>query len=222
MSFSRVVHSSTSGPSSASPVSSSSFRSPSSSSPVASSSSSSSSSTSASSSSASPLNFVPGSYPCPSCPQKFTSAPLLVTHANSHNSGLLAGTVDSDALTPLGYSMCHHCSRFFKGLTSHLKHCEPTIASRPSTAAVEENFDVSLEEVFTSYCPTVSFVPSSHRQSWGRVLTAALSDVIAHNSLEAWTRLFMLPKCVLATAKRAGKRNRGDNQTISLLRLGKR
>ena len=58
-------------------------------------------------------------------------------------------------------------------------------------------------------------MPSGDRQAWGRVLAHELSNVAHDNSKEAWIRLLMLPKCVLAVPKRGGKRNRGDRQTVS-------
>jgi len=69
--------------------------------------------------------------------------------------------------------------------------------------------------VFSSSRATLHFVPSSHRQAWGKVLASELYRVAHDNNLEAWTRLFMLPKCVLPVPKRGGARNRGDRQTVS-------
>ena len=126
--------------------------------------------------------------------------------------------------TGLNHSLCPHCFQFYRtrGLSNHINHCpkksavpsSPPSAASPSAAAAASPLP-SLEEVFSSFCPTLIFVPAPHRQSWGRVLAAALNDVSFTNSVDAWTRLFMLPKCVLATNKRGGVRNRGDNQTVS-------
>ena len=81
----------------------------------------------------------------------------------------------------------------------------------------DENWLPPLYEVCSSFCPTISFVPKQHRQAWGRVLLSELTNVSFNNSLSAWTRLLMLPKCVLAIPKRGGVRNRGDTFTISEL-----
>ena len=87
----------------------------------------------------------------------------------------------------------------------------------PSESKSEDWTLPSLDEVFSTNRPTLTFVPTVHRQAWGRVLGKALKNVVSQKTVEAWTRLFMLPKCVLVVPKRGGKRNRGDNKTISEL-----
>ena len=125
------------------------------------------------------------------------------------------------SLDKLGYESCPHCRCFFKRLGNHTRKC----ASRPAAPSVPPPAQLDLDdpigflpdirEVFAGFRPTLSFVPHAHRQAWGRVLCAALDDVIARNSIESWTRLLMLPKCVLTLPKRAGRRNRGDNHTVT-------
>ena len=149
-------------------------------------------------------------------------------HTNSHVDGVFSGSVPAGALSSfaaLGYSPCPQCSRFFKSVSIHLPSCRsvPSSSSAPPAASVsapnDPNFLVSLQDVFTGFRPTLTFVPVAHRQSWGRVVTAAIEQVLnansANASVEAWTRLLMLPKCVLTTPKRAGKRNRGDNLSVT-------
>lgn len=72
----------------------------------------------------------------------------------------------------------------------------------------------SLELIFSSTCPTLSSVPATHRLTWARVLATELSNVLAKNDSSAWSRLFMLPKCILSASRRGGRRNRGT-KTIS-------
>ena len=42
----------------------------------------------------------------------------------------------------------------------------------------------------------------------GMVLAEALKSIILHNNIEAWTRFLMIPKCVLPSLKRGGKKRR--------------
>ena len=53
--------------------------------------------------------------------------------------------------------------------------------------------------------------------AWGAVLERALFDAAHLNTVSAWTRLLMLPKCVLVASRRGGKRNRGDHHSVSYL-----
>eukprot|EP00731_Ephydatia_muelleri_P033215 Em0026g35a len=57
-------------------------------------------------------------------------------------------------------------------------------------------------------CPTIRFVPNKARQAFARAFSAALMAVISENTVTAWLKLFMLPKCVLPTAKRGGHHNK--------------
>ena len=45
--------------------------------------------------------------------------------------------------------------------------------------------------------PTLVHVPKAARRSWANILATVLKEAYQKNSLENWTRLFMLAKCVL-------------------------
>ncbi|KAL5506266.1 hypothetical protein EMCRGX_G007877 [Ephydatia muelleri] len=66
----------------------------------------------------------------------------------------------------------------------------------------------TLQDICSLRCPTIRFIPSRARPSFARVLSAVLRDVVAENSIEAWTKLFMLPKCLLPSSKLGGRHNK--------------
>ena len=176
---------------------------------------------------------LPSAYVCSKCNFAFNTDKLLIKHANEHNLGQYEGVFDSDAFSDLDYAMCELCSCFFKsrGLQQHQRKCPQKANSQlsdfpaspaafgfgsdspqPRSAVSTPDFVLpSLHDVFTSRRPTLNFVPTQHRQSWGRVLSAELLRVIENNDVESWTRLFMLPKCILCVPVRGGKRKRGPS-----------
>eukprot|EP00731_Ephydatia_muelleri_P014413 Em0008g133a len=66
----------------------------------------------------------------------------------------------------------------------------------------------SLEDICSLKHPTIRFIPSSARPAFARVLSSVLKEIVAVNSVAAWTKLLMLPKCVLPTSKRGGRHNK--------------
>jgi hypothetical protein len=148
---------------------------------------------------------------------------MLIKHINLHVAGQFQGIVDPAILTSMRCEPCQLCGQYYKvgaGMAKHLSACsvkKRPVASAPHTDPDDENWLPALSDVFSSFCPTVTYVPATHRQAWGEVLTFELRSVAFQNSVESWTRLFMLPKCVLAASKRGGVRSRGDNFNITEL-----
>ena len=66
----------------------------------------------------------------------------------------------------------------------------------------------SLSDICNLRCPTLRFVPNNAKAAFARVLSATLRTVVSEYTVEAWTKLLMLPKCVLPSAKRRGRHNR--------------
>lgn len=174
----------------------------------------------------SPSSFNPGSFSCPAfgCRQTCVSAELLIKHANSHVDGLFSGSILSNAFDSLGFVSCERCHRFFKtsGLATHRRACLKRtliVDDRVLIDALHDSEELlpSLEEVFAVNVPTIASVPTGCQQVWGTVLERELFNVAMKNTAEAWTRLLMLPKCVLVASRRAGKRNRGDHLSVSYL-----
>ena len=54
--------------------------------------------------------------------------------------------------------------------------------------------------------PTLKHIPTGARQKFGKILYDCLSQVVSENDETAWTKLLMLPKCVLPSNKRAGRK----------------
>lgn len=164
-------------------------------------------------------------FDCPAC--SFTTKLLskLIQHANQHSAGFYKDPIGDNDLAVHGYTKCGSCKCFFTkaGLGRHQRKCRGPVAPRkkqvaPPSDDPSQRSDIplpSLEEVFTTAIPTLHFIPLAHRQAWGRVLGQELSSVAYHNDVQSWTRLLMLPKCILALPKRGGKRNRGDRHSIS-------
>ena len=66
----------------------------------------------------------------------------------------------------------------------------------------------SLSSIFRSSITTLQHVPKGARDSWARVLGDCLCTVVTDPAdITGWTRLFMLPKCILASPS-AGHRLR--------------
>ena len=51
------------------------------------------------------------------------------------------------------------------------------------------------------------FIPSKFRHDFAHVLASTLSNILYNNTVESWLKLFMLPKCVLPSAPRRGRRH---------------
>ena len=65
----------------------------------------------------------------------------------------------------------------------------------------------SFEDICSLRCSTLRFIPHRSKPSFACVLSSVLFDIISQNSVAACKKLFMLPKCVLPSAKRAGCHN---------------
>ena len=68
-------------------------------------------------------------------------------------------------------------------------------------------------------------IPAEFRHAFARVLVSTLSNILYVNMVESWTKLFMLPKCVLPSAPHHGHRQPSSccvkpRNVISLLPSG--
>uniref|UniRef100_A0A251SLN7 Putative reverse transcriptase domain-containing protein n=1 Tax=Helianthus annuus TaxID=4232 RepID=A0A251SLN7_HELAN len=97
-----------------------------------------------------------------------------------------------------------------------------------------ENVDISskelgvdialLDRVLSLPIKSVKSIPLSCRMAFAQILTAALDKVVAMpDSVEAWVRLLILPRCTLRVFKPAGRRdkrsgNRKMGQCLSIQR----
>jgi hypothetical protein len=158
---------------------------------------------------------------CVLCNLEFFDVKCFIKHINGHVLQKFHGVIDPSVPQSLDCAACPRCGCYFKsrGVSKHLASCtQKAIASSlPPDDPEDSDWLPPLHDVFSSHCPTVSYVPATHRQAWADVLSQELTRVANQNTVEAWTRLFMLPKCVLPASKRAGVRNRGDNFNITKL-----
>ena len=64
----------------------------------------------------------------------------------------------------------------------------------------------SFEDACHLRCPALRFVPKKARYAFAKALSTTLRSILTENSEEAWLKLLMLPKCMLPTLKRKGRR----------------
>lgn len=63
------------------------------------------------------------------------------------------------------------------------------------------------DDIMSLRRPTLKHIPPEARPAFAHALSTCLRDVISANTNDSWKKLFMLPKCVLPSTKRAGKRH---------------
>ena len=149
----------------------------------------------------------------------FIAPSMWGVHMSLHAQGILRGVVPISWLEEHNSYICPHCSRPVSNsrMSSHSRNCsgvevtQSQITNQPSNSSnMSSNTQqtVSLptfEEVCQLNLPTLRFIPSKSRPAFARALSSALRCVIKENTEEAWLKLFMLPKCVLPSAKRCGR-----------------
>ena len=81
-------------------------------------------------------------------------------------------------------------------------------ASEPAQQEHRAYNGPSFDEIFSKRVPTKAFVPKAAKKVWAQCLLAAIAQVLEFNDELAWAEFFMLPKCVLRTSRRGGKRHR--------------
>ena len=62
----------------------------------------------------------------------------------------------------------------------------------------------TLDEIFQLKVPTLRYIPSKGLPAFACALSTALRSVVHENSIEAWIKLLMVPKCCLPSLKRKG------------------
>ena len=66
----------------------------------------------------------------------------------------------------------------------------------------------SLASICSTPLNTCKDIPNSCRQGWAKVFCECLSSAVRDNTVEAWTLLAMLPKCVLPAPHRGGEQGK--------------
>ena len=146
---------------------------------------------------------------------------MWLPHMTSHAKGVLPGVVPSSWLRSQSCFICPNCSSIVSNshFVSHARKC-PSVAFGgqngqtnifnvvPSSIPNHQVTLPSLEDIGSLKHPTIRFIPSSARPAFARALFSVLKEIVAVNSVAAWTKLLMLPKCVLPTTKRGGRHNK--------------
>ena len=136
-------------------------------------------------------------------------------HMANHAKGLFGGEVPITWLQEHRLHICDVCSDLV-AISQFPIHQRSCVANRLNNIGLEtplvdsQSQPVELpsfEDICSLRCPTMRFIPHRAKPSFARVLSSVLFDIILQNSVAAWKKLFMLPKCVLPTAKRAGRHN---------------
>ena len=65
----------------------------------------------------------------------------------------------------------------------------------------------SLEDVFQLSTPTLHNIPANALPAFASAFSQALRTVIHDNTMEAWIKLLLLPKCCLPSTKRTSQAN---------------
>ena len=63
----------------------------------------------------------------------------------------------------------------------------------------------SFDDIFSTSFPTIKRIPVCARQAVGRVLLGILQSIVFQESIIAWKKLFMFPKCILYCNQRRGR-----------------
>ena len=166
--------------------------------------------------------------PVEGCPDSFpervagwSSHQSMRAHLNEHAAGRCVGSVPRTYLDEHRLDQCQVCSKLLaRRFGGTCPRCRPQLAREVNDSAQSQRpYDgPSFDEIFGKRVPTKAFVPKAARKLWAQCLLAAIAQVLEFNDELAWAELFILPKCVLRTSKRGGKkhRKRSDVETKTL------
>jgi hypothetical protein len=160
--------------------------------------------------------------PVPNC-HEIIAPSMITTHLERHVQGIFAGAVPQTWLIQNRKFVCL-CNRILSvsSENSHKSKCTANHATQSHLPLDSSNLKSeptlvdlpTLEEIMSLNRPTLKHVPTKDRQVWGRVLQEAIHKATRSNLVEDYIYLAMLPKCVLPSAKRAG-RSKSHNINIS-------
>ena len=143
------------------------------------------------------------------------------THLREHYAGRFSGAVPQLFLDAHKLCTCSVCGKIISQRSNGCcPSCRPVRRATVSRGPIETSVVAglpSLDDVCTTRVRLLKYIPRSARAVWGQVLSQTTANVVWHNSLQAWTELAMLPKCVLLAPPRQGKSNKSD--TVAFIKL---
>ena len=156
--------------------------------------------------------------PVPDCGQGdvsratgWTSHTAMRPHLNDHCAGTLRGAVPPEYLAAHHLDACSVCGllvdRRFNGAHPRCRPTQRGCVRRTSHDGADPSLP-SLDEITSTFVPTLRHVPHAARASWAQCLARAVSSAASLNTVAAWQQLLMLPKPVLGTPSRGGRRHR--------------
>ena len=137
------------------------------------------------------------------------------SHMGLHARGLFFGDVPKEWLQEQGLYICECRALVAKSrFASHSQRClvglaapQTLIPLLPESSHSTNTVLPSFEEVCLLSCRTLRYIPKKSRPAFALALSLSLKAVLHDNSLDSWLKLFMLPKCLLPSKKRGGRRN---------------
>ena len=133
-------------------------------------------------------------------------------HLEEHAGGRFVGAIPEDFMEKHSLRQCTVCSRLLnKRFGQACPRCKPKLAPPRRDAAGGRDLPgdwPTWDEVFEANIPTKAHVPQGARKLWAQCLVGALAQVHQYGDLRAWVELLMLPKAVLRSPIRGGKKNK--------------
>ena len=91
--------------------------------------------------------------------------------------------------------------------------------SDPPSSSVSDALP-SLSAILSLSYPTLHHVPKRARNAWAGIVSEAFEAIsLAPSDLEAWSKFFMLARCILANPERAGRTHWRDTEKAVISRI---
>ena len=146
------------------------------------------------------------SLPCPvsSCCEHVLPS-MWKIHMDRQASGALPGKIPQGWLSLNQYSVCSSCSTLvaishthahISGSNSCVTDINHAVDTNDPGVTMDHEYP-SFDDIFSTSFPTIKRIPVCARQAVGRGLLGILQSIVFQESIIAWKKLFMFPKCIL-------------------------
>ena len=125
---------------------------------------------------------------------------------DKHASGALSGKIPQEWLSLNHYTVCSNCCTLvsISHTHAHISHCSGNNSSisdinhAATTSTPDGTTEYpSFDDIFSTSLPTIKHIPVYAHQAVGRVLIGIFLSIAFNESIIAWKKLFMFPKCIL-------------------------